>query len=115
MGLSIEQIMELQAKKRVKGLYEDRLRDLMVNSDEPGIDVTEKWPVDFSAKSATTLYQGFRNAADKLRIADQVDVLQREDHVFVLVKSRVAVALDPESNGHAEPTQDDTESTTVEA
>jgi len=101
MGLTLEQIMELQSKKRIKGLYEDKLYDLMNKSDEPGIDPAEEWPLDFGQKQASTLYQGFRNAAEKLQIADQVEILQRDNHVFILVKSRVALALLPsdETNG----------------
>jgi len=90
MALSAEKIAELMAKKRTKGAYEDKLHILMTESDEPGIDVQEQWPLDFGSKNATALYQGFRNAAEKLEIADQLDILQRDDHVFILVKSRVS-------------------------
>lgn len=93
MGLSSEKIAELYANKRTKGLYEERFNELMTESDEPGIDPAEEWPLDFGKKSATTMYQGFRNAAEKLGCMDQVDILQRDNHVFILVKSRVELAL----------------------
>jgi len=95
MALSPEKIAELLANKRTKGLYEDKLHGLMTESDEPGIDPAEEWPLDFGTKSATTMYQGFRNAAEKLKVADQVDILQRDNHVFILVKSRIELALNP--------------------
>src|SRR5215471_831200 len=90
MSLSKERIAELMAKKRTKGQYEDLLHILM-ESDEAGVDVQEQWPLELSAKNATALYQGFRNAAEKLEILDDLDILQRDEHVMILVKSRVAL------------------------
>jgi len=107
MALSKERIAELYGNRRVKGLYEERLTFLMTESDEPGIDPAEEWPMDFAvvktttnpdgtttqervSKSASTLYQGFNNAAKKLGITDQLDVIQRDGSVFILVKSRVS-------------------------
>ena len=103
MGLTAEQIAGLMAKKRTKGVYEDKLNILYTESDEAGVDVAEQWPLDFSGKSATTLYQGFSNAAKKLEIDDAVDIVNRDGHVFILVKTRVALVLaDTTSNGHSE-------------
>ena len=100
MALSKERIAELYGNRRVKGLYEERLTFLMTESDEPGIDPAEEWPMDFTtispengervSKNASTLYQGFNNAAKKLGITDQLDVIQRDGSVFILVKSRVS-------------------------
>lgn len=96
MGLSNDQIAALYAKRRVKGLYEDKLMELM-ESDEPAIDPADSWPVEFSNKSATTMYQGFNNAAKKLNLADDVDVIQRDGAVFIAVKTRIAHILNPTS------------------
>jgi len=93
MGLSNDKIAELYANKRTKGLYEEKLAVFMTESDEAGIDPAETWPMDFGKKQASTLYQGFRNAADKLKVADQLDILQRDEHVFILNKARVELAL----------------------
>jgi hypothetical protein len=111
MALSPEKIQELLANKRTKGLYESHLNFVMTESDEPGFDPAEDWPLDFSNKSATTMYQGFRNAAEKLQVADQVEILQRDNHVFILVKSRLELALSPvNTNGNgAQPESSDTD------
>jgi len=92
MALSQEKIAKLYANRRQKGIYEERLVELM-ESDEPGADAHEDWPRDFVPggvkKSATTLYQGFNNAAKKLGIDGQIDVISRDGSVFIIVKSRV--------------------------
>jgi len=93
MGLTTEQVQALLAKKRTKGLYEDRLVELTTESDEMGVNPVESWPLDFNGKSATTMYQGFRNAATKLGISEDIDVIQRDGAVFLLVKSRCAGVL----------------------
>jgi len=99
-GLSPEKIRELRAKKKgSKGVYEEKLFFLLNDSDEPGVDVVESWPEAFTQinaetgkrepKLANTLYQGFVKAAEKLEVADQVDIMNREGHVFILVMSRL--------------------------
>ena len=92
MALSADKIAELYANKRTKGLYVEKLTELM-ESDEPGVDPAEEWPMDFGKKNPTTLYQGFRNAAETLKIEDKVDVVQREGSVFILVKERCEVVV----------------------
>jgi hypothetical protein len=103
MGLTAEQIQGLYAKRRVKGLYALRLNELM-ESDEPGVDPMEQWPVDFGGKNATTIYQGFRNAAEKLGYSleadGQLDIMQRDEHVFILVTERCQLVLNEDE---AEP------------
>ena len=93
MGLTPQEIQSLMAKKRTKGLYEEKLTFLYSDSDEAGVDVKEQWPVEFGQKNATTLYQGFTNAAKKLDLEDAVDVINRDGHVFILVKTRVALVM----------------------
>lgn len=95
MPLSASKVSELIANKRTKGDYGDKLTYIMEKTDEPGFDPAEDWPLEFGSKSATTMYQGFRNAAEKLGYLDkesssasQVDIVQREGHVFILIKSR---------------------------
>jgi hypothetical protein len=102
MGLTPEQIKGLMAKKRTKGIYDERLMEVY-ESDEAGVDVAETWPVDFSEKSATTLYQGFSNAAKRLEMEDAVDIVNRDGHVFILIKTRVALVLaETTANGTVE-------------
>jgi hypothetical protein len=93
MPLDKDMIASLYANRRTKGMYEDKLYFLMNESDEPGVDVAETWPTDFGKKQPTTLYQGFNNAAKKLEVDDQVDVVNRDGHVFILVKSRCELVL----------------------
>lgn len=92
MPLSQDKVNELLAKRRKKGVYEERLVEA-VESDEMGFDAHDDWPEDFAPggvkKSATTIYQGFRNAAEKLGILDtEIEVVQRDGSVFLLIKSR---------------------------
>ena len=103
MALTPSQIAELMAKKRTKGLYEEKLTELYSDSDEAGVDVAEQW-MEFAGKNATTLYQGFTNAAKKLGLEDAVDVINRDGHVFILVKTRVALVISDlaDTNGHAD-------------
>lgn len=111
MALTADQIQKLYATRRVKGLYEAKMNFLLTESDEPGVDVKEDWPTEFGEKSATTLYQGFSKAAEKLEVAEQVDVVQRDGTVFILVKARVAVLV-PSLNGNsAHPDTDESTDT----
>ena len=103
------------AKKRTKGQYEDLLHFLMTESDEAGIDVQEQWPLELGAKNATALYQGFRNAAEKLEILDQLDILQRDEHVMILVKTRVALMFGDEAEDITEDIDEATEDTNSES
>ena len=106
MGLTQAQIAELMAKKRTKGVYDERLMEVY-ESDEAGVDVAEQWPIEFSGKNATTLYQGFSNAAKRLEMEDAVDIVNRDGHVFILVKTRVALVMaDTTANGNAESEAD---------
>lgn len=99
MALTHEQIRSVYAKRRVKGEYEEKLTELY-ESDEPAVDVAESWPANFASKNAGTLYQGFQNAAKKLEIADAVDILNRDGHVFIMVKSRCEEIVEDQMNGN---------------
>ena len=105
-GLTPDQIQDLLGKRRKKGLYEDRLVELM-ESDELGVNPADTWSIDFAKKSATTMYQGFRNAATKLEISNDVDVIQRDGAVFLLVKSRCENLVTPSDTD--DPTEEDDE------
>jgi hypothetical protein len=89
MGLTNEQIDRLYASRRVKGEYERLLVELTA-SDENGADVKATWP-NLSTKSVTTLTQGFRSAATKLEIADQVDIISADSNVYIILTDRVHV------------------------
>lgn len=98
--MELDRIMALYAKRRVKGLYDSRLDDLLNESDEPGINVVETWPSDFATKNSNTIKQGFENASKRLKLTDHpnhaflddIDVIASEGQVFVVVKSRLALA-----------------------
>ena len=108
-GLTPDQIQDLLGKRRKKGLYEDRMVELM-ESDELGVNPAETWPVDFSKKSATTMYQGFRNAATKLEISDDIEVIQRDGAVFLLVKSRCENLITNDESNDDEESADEADS-----
>lgn len=90
MALTPEQVQALYAKRRTRGAYAEILAEALANSDENGFAVKATFP-QFAEKPATTLYQGFRNAADKLKISDNVDILNSDDEVFVIFKDRVSL------------------------
>lgn len=98
--MELDRILALYAKRRVKGLYDSRLDDLINESDEPGVNVVETWPADFTTKVPNTIKQGFENATKRLALADHpnhayfedIDVIASEGQVFVVVKSRLALA-----------------------
>jgi hypothetical protein len=129
MPLTQDKIAQLYANRRVKGLFEEKLTEVYHNSDELGFDPYEDWPMEFAPtvmvpklnpdtnqptgefdqvttrKSPTSVYQGFRNAAEKMGIADDVDVVQREGSVFVLIKSRCLLAAPVASSNGNHPTE----------
>lgn len=91
-GLSSDLINSLMANTRQRNAYGPKLVEFC-ESDEAAIDPAEVWPVEFGGKKATTLYQGFRNAAEKAELSDTVLIKQYDDHVFILHKDRVAIVL----------------------
>ena len=118
MPISKEKLAELYANKRTKGVYEAKL-SIFLESDEPGVDPAEDWPLEFTTidpeskerkpKNATTLYQGFRNAAEKLGVLFSaenpegvIDVVQRDGSVFVIHTKRAAVVMGTSLNSDEE-------------
>jgi hypothetical protein len=95
MGLTTEQIDALYANRRVKGFYEDCLIELD-QSDENGADAMQTWP-SLANKAPATVYQGFTSALAKFStngsksIADNTDVIKRENAVFLIRKDRLEV------------------------
>jgi hypothetical protein len=111
MGLSNDKILALYSDRRQKGIYGARLGEA-IESDEAAFNPREAWPLDFSKKSATTLYQGFRNAADKLDkgIAEDIDVIQRDGEVYVCFKSRIALILNESTQVDEDESDDNSNS-----
>lgn len=95
MPLDNDTILALYTNRRKKGMYVERLDQAYNDSDEAGIDPAEDWPLDFANKVASTMYQGFRNAAETLGIEDKVEIMNRDGHVFILFTDRVNVILNP--------------------
>jgi hypothetical protein len=89
-GLNQDQIKALYAGRRVKGLYEDRTIEF-IESDELGVEPMDQWPLDFGDKSATTVFQGFRNAIKKGELTGVVDVMQRGGKVFICHRERCGI------------------------
>lgn len=92
-GLPSDLITSLMAKSRQHNAYGPKLLEF-VNSDEAAINPAETWPLEFSGKKATTLYQGFRTAAEKANLSDQILIKQSDDNVFLLHKERVTLVLE---------------------
>jgi hypothetical protein len=123
MSLSKDKIKMLYQTRRVKGLYEDKLGEF-IESDEAAINPYEVWPFEFpqyvakhtedgveveaTGKSPTTVYQGFRNAANKLpeALSSDIDVIQRDGEVYVCLKSRVELVLADEASEDDEEDED---------
>lgn len=89
MGLSTAEIQALYAKRRVKGLYDDCLAELLTKSDEAGVNVVDAWPTFFTGKNSTTLAQGFTSAAKKAEVTDKVDIINTDGVVYIMVKDRL--------------------------
>lgn len=90
MPLTEAQIEKLYAERRTKGMYLNILT-MQREGEENGFAAKETYP-QLKNKAAATIYQGFRNAAEKLGIVDVVDVLNSDDEVFVIFTDRVAMA-----------------------
>lgn len=113
LGLSSEKITELMGAGRARNAYGPKLVTFM-ESDEAAINPVEVWPIEFQAKQASTLYQGFLTAVKKAGLEDQVLVKQNDGNVYLLHKERVAIALASPSitstNGNHPATDSDEES-----
>jgi hypothetical protein len=97
MGLSPDQIKGLYAKRRTRGGYVEILSEA-VESDENGFAAKATYP-QLAEKHPATLYQGFRNAAEKMGIEAEVDILNMDGDVFVIFKNRVELVT-PAANGN---------------
>lgn len=88
MALSQAQIDAIYAKRREKGLYAKILAE-QLNGEENGFAAKETYP-RLAGKEASTIYQGFRNALDKLgdTVTEGVDVINMDDEVFVIFTDR---------------------------
>jgi hypothetical protein len=98
-GLSSDLIADLMANSRTRNAYGPKLVEFC-NSDEAAINPAEAWPTEFGGKKTTTLYQGFRLAADKadlLYSAEKPDapllVKLSDDNVFILHRERVELMM----------------------
>lgn len=90
-GLSQDLIANLLANTRTRNAYGPKLVEFL-DSDEAGVNPVEVWP-EFAGKKATTLYQGFRLAAEKASLTEQLLIKLSEETVFILNKEKVAVML----------------------
>jgi hypothetical protein len=90
MALSDKQVAALYANRRQKGFYAIALNEQR-ESQENGFSAKETYP-RLKDKSAATIYQGLRNAAEKLELTDVVDIINSDDDVFVIFTDRVEMA-----------------------
>jgi hypothetical protein len=94
-GLDPKLVASLYAKRRTRGGYVEILTEA-AQSDENGFAAKATYP-QLAEKNPATLYQGFRNAAEKMGIAEKVDILNSDDEVYVIFKERVHLVS---SNGN---------------
>lgn len=94
-GLDASKIGELLAGTRTRNQYGPLLMEFM-ESDEAAINPAETWPL-LKDKKPSSLYQGFRNAADKAGISDEILVKLSDDNVFILHKERVRLVMEQNS------------------
>jgi hypothetical protein len=104
-GLSEDQIMELLGKARGRNVYGPKLIEFM-ESDEAAINPKDTWPAEFANKSASALYQSFRQAAEKANVADQLQISQVGGQVFILHKEKVAVVLNSATTENTDSTEE---------
>lgn len=91
-GLSPDLIASLMAKSRTRNQYGPKLLEFM-DSDEAAINPADVWPSEFGNKNPSTMYQGFRKAAEVAGLSDQLRISQLDDNVFILHLERVNLAL----------------------
>lgn len=93
-GLPPELIAKLVANSRSRGVYPAKL-DEFNSSDEAAINPREVWPVEFGGKEATSLYQGFLNAAKKHDppLNDVITVKKDGEDVFLMHNERVQAVI----------------------
>jgi hypothetical protein len=93
MPLSPDQVRQIYANRRTKGLYDTKLGEFIESGDN-GISVKEEWP-EFADKKAQTLKQGFENSKDRKGApdgSDNVDVIVDGDNVYLINKVVAGVA-----------------------
>lgn len=99
-GLTSDKVAELMANSRQRNAYGPKLIEFC-ESDEAAVNPSETWPVEFAGKKASTMYQGFRNAAEKAGLQDTILIKLSDDAVYILHKGRVSVLMQPaEENGN---------------
>jgi hypothetical protein len=104
MALSPDRVKSLYAKRRTRGGYVEILTEV-VESDENGFAAKETYP-QLAEKHTATLYQGFRNAAEKMGISDEVDIINSDDEVFVILKDRVTLVSENGDSPEADEAPD---------
>lgn len=94
MALSNDEVLALLSKARVKGQYEESLKELLA-SDDVAVNPQETWPALYARKEVSSIYQGFINAKKKLNgSGESIRVIRREDTVFVINMDKVALDSD---------------------
>jgi hypothetical protein len=75
------------AGRAARGWYGEKLL-AFIESDEPGICPQDEWPKELAEKSASAQYQSFKSAAEKAKVADLLQLLQRDEKFYILHKER---------------------------
>jgi len=99
MALTPDQIKNIYAKRRTKGVYDTKLVEFL-NDSEGGVNVRETWPTDFpypgkddegkpTGKKAASIKQGFENSKGRKEApegSENVDVITDGEEVYLINK-----------------------------
>jgi len=99
MALTPDQIRNIYAKRRTKGVYDQKTVEFL-ESGESGVSVRETWPNDFpypgkddegkaTGKKATSIKQGFENSKSRKEApegSENIDVIVDGEEVFLIHK-----------------------------
>lgn len=107
--LSMDEITKLVAGGRARNAYGPKLASFY-EGDDAAINPAEFWPVEFGAKEASTLYQGFLGAIKKADLEGKVVVKQSDGKVFLMNMEKINAIMAAQLNGEVEVSSDETDS-----
>lgn len=94
MALTNDEVLALLAKGRVKGQYEDSLKEFE-DSDDIAVNPKEAWPMLYKTKELSALYQGFINAKKKMNgHGEHIRVMKRDEEVFLINMDKVSLDVE---------------------
>ena len=92
-GLDPSVIAGLMSSGRTRGIYGKCLLQFVEESDEPGINPREVWPLEFSGKTVEAMYQSFNGAKNKAGLEDVLTIRRDKTDLYILHNERAAVVV----------------------